>query len=435
MSTTRDPPLRALSARLSESERWPLDRLRSSQLRQLRVLAEHAVRHCAHYRETLGLDVASAARLDWQDWRSLPVLPRVVVQEQRERLVAATLPAKHGAVRWQYTTGSTGRPLRVASSDFLQFVYGALTFRDHRWHGRDPLGRLALVRAGAREGDFDTWGTPVAELHGTGPARVLDVRRPVDEQLARLREFDPHYLLTYATNAHALARRALELGVALSSLREVRVFGELPRPDLAQLCGEAFGALVSDVYSAEETGPMAAQCSEEGCYHVHAEAVLLEVLDESGCDCAPGELGRVVVTPMHNLAMPLLRYEIGDYAVQGEACACGRSLPVLARIAGRRRNMLELPDGSSHWPSFPATVWLPYPCIRKVQLAQTALDSIEVRVEATRDLDTAERERLFETLGERLGWPLRFTLRRFDRIGRDEDYKFEDFVSLLDRAG
>lgn len=427
--------MRVLSARLADSERWPAERMRSSQLRQLRVLVEHAVRHCDHYREALGLDAQGAARLDWQDWRALPTLPRAVVQEQHDRLVAATLPAQHGEVRWQYTTGSTGRPLRVASSDFLQFVYGALTLRDHLWHDRDPLGRLAMVRAGASEGDFDTWGAPVAELYSTGPARVLDVRRPVDEQLARLREFDPHYLLTYATNAHALARRAMATGVELPSLREVRVFGELPRPDLALQCREAFGALVSDVYSAEETGPMAAQCAEQGCYHVHAEAVLLEILDETGRECAPGELGRVVVTPLHNLVMPLLRYELGDYAVRGEACACGRGLPVLAAVAGRRRNMLRLPDGSSHWPSFPATVWLPFPCIRRVQLAQTALDSIEIRIEATRDLENDERERLFAALADRLGWPMQFTLRRLARIGRDDGYKFEDFVSLVDLQG
>ena len=165
------------------------------------------------------------------------------------------------------------------------------------------------------------------------------------------------------------------------------------------------------------------------------QSVLLEVLDESGRQCAPGEPGRVVVTPLHNLAMPLLRYEIGDYAVRGQTCACGRELPVLARIAGRRRNMLRLPDGSSHWPSFAATVWLPYPCIHKIQLAQTALDSVEVRVESTRDLDAGERERLFATLAERLGWPMRFSLRRVARIGRDDDYKFEDFVSLLEGGG
>ena len=43
--------------------------------------------------------------------------------------------------------------------------------------------------------------------------------------------------------------------------------------------------------------------------------------------------------------MPLLRYEIGDYAEVGPTCDCGRTLPVLTRILGRDRNRLVMPNG------------------------------------------------------------------------------------------
>ena len=49
--------------------------------------------------------------------------------------------------------------------------------------------------------------------------------------------------------------------------------------------------------------------------------------------------------------MPLIRYEIGDFAEVGDRCSCGRGLPVLRRILGRVRNMLTLPDGRLIWPS------------------------------------------------------------------------------------
>ena len=45
----------------------------------------------------------------------------------------------------------------------------------------------------------------------------------------------------------------------------------------------------------------------------------------------PGEIGRLVVTRLHHFATPLLRYDIGDYAEVGDACPCGRGLPVLRR--------------------------------------------------------------------------------------------------------
>ena len=49
--------------------------------------------------------------------------------------------------------------------------------------------------------------------------------------------------------------------------------------------------------------------------------------------------------PLHNFAMPLIRYAIGDLAEVGAACPCGRTLPVLRRVLGRTRDMLVLPSG------------------------------------------------------------------------------------------
>jgi phenylacetate-CoA ligase len=51
----------------------------------------------------------------------------------------------------------------------------------------------------------------------------------------------------------------------------------------------------------------------------------------------PGETGEVVVTDLHNLAVPLVRYVTGDLAVAHgeERCACGRGLVKIGPIEGR----------------------------------------------------------------------------------------------------
>ena len=61
------------------------------------------------------------------------------------------------------------------------------------------------------------------------------------------------------------------------------------------------------------------------------------MLDGQGKPCGVGEIGRVVVTPLSNFAMPLIRYDVGDTAEVGPPCACRRGLPVLTRIIGRDR--------------------------------------------------------------------------------------------------
>src|SRR3546814_13116510 len=85
---------------------------------------------------------------------------------------------------------------------------------------------------------------------------------------------------------------------------------------------------------------LALQCPEHEHYHVQSEAVLLEVLDEEDRPCRPGEVGRVVVTPLTNFAMPMIRYAVGGLAAVGAPCPCGRGLPVLTRILGRARDKI-----------------------------------------------------------------------------------------------
>ena len=112
---------------------------------------------------------------------------------------------------------------------------------------------------------------------------------------------------------------------------------------------EAWGVPLSDMYSGREVGYLALQCPQHDHYHVMSEGNFLEVLGDDGRPCQPGETGRVVVTTLHNYVMPLIRYEIGDFAEVGEPCPCGRGLPVLTRILGRQQNMLTLPTGESRW--------------------------------------------------------------------------------------
>ena len=130
------------------------------------------------------------------------------------------------------------------------------------------------------------------------------------------------------------------------------------------------------------------------------------------CACAPGQIGRIVVTSLHNFAMPLIRYDIGDFAQVGEACDCGRGLPVLTRILGRVRNTLVTADGKRYWPVFGTRALMDSAPVRQYQFVQKSPQRIQARVVAsapltrragnvvlrTRQLTTAARHRRADRL-------------------------------------
>jgi phenylacetate-CoA ligase len=230
-----------------------------------------------------------------------------------------------------------------------------------------------------------------------------------------------------------LARRALEGGLALPRLKQLRTFGEVLGNDTIAVCRRAWNVSIADIYSSEEAGYIASQC-ERGTYHVQAENLIVEILDDAGNACAPGQCGRVVITTLHNFVMPLIRYDIGDYAEVGTPCACGRGLPVLRRIVGRRRNMLRLPDGTQHWPSFPEERWVGIAPIEQLQVVQTALDEIVLRVAAKRALTAEENARLIAAFKDTLRFPHGIAIEQVASIPRKPNAKFEDFVSEIEQA-
>jgi phenylacetate-CoA ligase len=141
-----------------------------------------------------------------------------------------------------------------------------------------------------------------------------------------------------------------------------------------------FGVPVWDMYSCQEAGYLASQCPTRFGYHVHAENVLLEVVDAEGRPCGPGQVGQVLITTLLNYANPLIRYAIGDEAVAGAPCACGRGLPVLEQVLGKERPLFRLPAGRVKNTSTLASSISKIAGVQQFQFEQRAPDDIVLRL-------------------------------------------------------
>ncbi len=425
----------ALQYQLQQSQWWPPDVLREHQFRQLQALLSHACGTVPFYRDRLGeAGFAPDRPLGPDTLARIPLLGRAEIQEAGTALLSTRVPAAHGKTHTLSTSGATGRPVTVTGTAVAQVFWYAFTLRDHLWHRRDMTKKLAVIRA-LSEGQATYpkgaharyWGPSTASAFPNGPSAVLSITTTVENQVLWLERENPEYLLTYPSNLLQLARHCRERAIALPNLRGAETFSEALQPEVRDACREAWDVPVADLYSANEVGYMALQCPDHEHYHVQAESALVEILNDRGEPCGPGETGRVVVTPLHNFAMPLIRYEIGDYAEVGEPCSCGRGLPVLRRIVGRTRNLLTLPSGDILWPSFPTGLFLAVAPVRQRQLIQRRPDEIEVVLAVDEVLTAEQEDRLREALNKRLGHPFAYRFTYVDEIPRSAGGKFEDF--------
>lgn len=437
---THRAQLLSLLQQFEQAERWSAEVLLQNQLRQLALIIDHA--HCTvpFYRERLhaaGYRSGQVVTLEWL--RALPLLTRRNIQDAGPALHSAAVPPQFGAVHENRTSGATGQPVQVLRTALDGLLWQANTLRDHAWHQRDQSLKLAAIRALA-PGIADppqgviapSWGAASEAVRTTGPSALLTLSADVAAQAAWLRQHAPGYLLTYPSNLAALLAHFAQTGERLPGLRAVLTVGETVAPALRAACRDTLCVNIEDVYSSQELGYIALQCPVSGQYHVMAESVLVEVLDAAGKPCAPGGTGRLVISSLHNYAMPLIRYELRDYAMVGEPCACGRTLPTLARIAGRLRNMVRLPDGTMHWPLVGFHRFREIAPVRQYQLIQQALQSIEVRLVCDRALTAAEESELGAVIRAALGYPfeLRFAYYPLE-LPRTANGKFEEFVCAV----
>ena len=425
----------ALQYQLDDSQWWPAETVLEAQLGQLELLVGHAARSVPFYRERLGfLRGGKRGELTPEVFAEIPLLTRRDIQDAGGDLVSRSLPRDHGKARDIRTSGSTGRPITVKGSVVTGLFFAALNLRYHLWHGREFSATVACIRnlTGAMaDAAASGEGQPWVPGYHSGPMYYFDITRPVAEQLDWLVDKDPDYLLTFPTNLAALLRLSGESGVRPQKLRQVATMSEVLEPTVREACGRVWQVSISDAYSSEEVGMVALQCPDHDHYHAQAENLYLEVLDDDGEPCRPGETGRIVLSDLHNFASPLIRYEIGDYAEVGGPCPCGRGLPVLERIVGRARNMLTLPSGDRFWPSFPEDDMMPIAPIRQFQIIQHDLERIEAKLVAARPLSDDEVEAMRRFLIGCLKHDFTLDLSFVDDIPRPPGGKYEDFMSKV----
>ena len=140
------------------------------------------------------------------------------------------------------------------------------------------------------------------------------------------------------------------------------------------------------------------------------------------------------MTSLNNFATPIIRYQINDYAEAGGSCDCGRGYPVVNKILGRHRNMFVAPSGGRYYPIYTDAISelaREMKVINQVQLLQTSITEVTVRMVVTRKLDMEQEARVKAVLGAALSGFYELDIQYFDEIPRTSDWKFEDAICMV----
>jgi len=409
----RDGLLRAIPEyiRMRRSQYWPALKLARYVENRLTKSLEAASK-IAFYRERISPEAIAAP-----DLARMPILPRDDIP-----LLAASVKVLHpdaDLLASGLTSGSTGNPVSFFYDSGHQASRFAARARYLRENGWSPFRRSLWIVSIAMQSP-DRLFTQSRWLFGI---RFKSHLTDLEELADLLRARDPTFLYSYPVNLDGLARIFAARGERLPSLKKIFSGSEVLEDSQRARMRRVFGVEVADNYGSTEAF-MAWECPQ-GSYHINAEHVIVEVVDEAGRPSAPGTLGRVLVTTLRNRLMPLIRYEIGDWAVAAEsACRCGRTLPRIGAIGGRDINLFIDREGKPYtpWPLFRPLLKREW--IVQNQIAQRGLTDFVVRYVGERTMtpdDEAEFHKHFE---EMLHVPVTIAFERMETIPRTRSGKF-----------
>jgi phenylacetate-CoA ligase len=373
--------------RLRADQYRPRAELEQTRQFALSALLRHARRHVPYYRERLAPDLFDAAgHVRLAAFSALPPLDRTELRRHFRALKADDLSWR--IVRTSSSGGSTGQPAVVLQDlEFINWLR-AIKLLDDEWAGQKAGDRKLLL-----------WGSRQEVIQGSESRRVRWARWLKNEEwlnayrltparmlayTKQIEAWQPQLILAYPESMYEFSRFVQANGHPAYQPRAIMTSGGTLHAHMRTEIEATFGARVFNRYGSREVGDAACECYQHDGLHVCESTHLIEIVDGHGAPVPMGEWGEILVTTLHNRAMPLIRYRIGDTGrLTREPCPCGRTWIRLAEVSGRVTDVFHTRAGGVVVPECLmglAAEMLNGGWVRCYQMVQTELEAITIRI-------------------------------------------------------
>ncbi|MCY7353515.1 MAG: phenylacetate--CoA ligase family protein [Lysobacter sp.] len=417
-----------------EHNQWlPHDEIDALQWRKLKQLVEHCWNEVPYYRQRwkqLGLADAGDIRGP-ADYARLPVLTKQDIRDNFEQLIA---PSYRAGLLYKTTGGSTGEPLRFGYTRESYERRIATMFRGYGWAGA-RLGQRTLYLWGASLTPARLPGLKDSLYHAAFNRRMLNAFQMSEGRMAEYADaidaYKPDVIVSYVAPILKMAEWMLANGRRLKAPQRIMTAAEALHEPQRRIIEQAFGCPAYNTYGCREVMLIAAECEHRNGLHLNADHLKVELgarIDPSS-DAAPSEL---LITDLHNYGMPLLRYANGDLGTAASgACACGRGLPRLASVDGRKLDALRTVDGHFIPGEFIVYIFLAASGIKRYQVVQRRLDALDITLVRDADFDESVLDLLRGELRKAVGTSIDCNFVYADDIPLTPTGKFRVTISEL----
>ena len=375
------------------------------QLYKLQLLLKHAYNNVPYYKALLDdTGLVNEGRIELKSinqLRALPLLTKDIIREQKDNMYSLDINERKA---YRNTSGgSTGEPV-VFMQDMKYMVNNlANTYLARSWRG-----------AGLYDSTVVLWGAERDTFEGKKPFTqvvkdfLLNTLRLntfvlsgdiIECYMKILNNRKPRLIIAYVQSIYTMAQYAREKGIKVKKQQAIHAAAGTVFPFMREEIEKVFGCKLFNHYGAREVGSAASECSDHNGLHIMMEHNLVEVIDEHGNQCKPGEQGHIVITTLNNYSMPLIRYWVGDIGVYSKdsVCSCGCNYPKIEKVVGRSTDRFKALNGTLVMPEYFIHL-IGVVCnkgnIKLFQVIQESLESIRVKIVKEGELSSASLEEI-----------------------------------------
>lgn len=413
---------------LEESQWYSPQQLEELQNEKLRRIIWHAYDNVPYYRKIF--DERSLKPKDIQcgsDLKRLPILNKDDVRRNFNELQAENKEQYKPTLRG--TSGSTGMPLKFLldrNNMIWERAHGA---RSRLWGGVKGIYKGADLHSSVLGDKFYQFDhsyrtTLILSSFHLNPDNI-------NKYVKILNEFSPQYIHGYPSALHYLCKLMLEKGLNSTQPVMIQTASEILLPSQRKIIEEQFRCKVFNYYGNSEHVSSISEC-EKGGYHIHSEYGIIEFVNQSREATKEGELSEMICTGLNNFSMPLIRYYIGDTAInKSRKCSCGRGLPLVDSLEGRTNDVIITSDGRNIPASGMTLAFNKCENIIQYQLVQNDVDELVINIQKTKKYSQEDHDFMLSQVRSRIGAEMRVVVNFVDDIPRTAAGKYKFMISNI----
>jgi len=373
---------------------------------KLADLLNHARKSVAHYRELMA-DMAEATPANAREiLSSLPVMKRSDIQADPDRFTTPGIDFVEDA-----TGGSSGTPMKFRVDHATQIARESSLYWSDSLAGWKYGERIAML-----------WGSD-KDVKSAGQIMRSNLRWKIDNRRwynafnmgeqemdsfhADLSRFKPHIVVAYSGSLDIYARYLESKGIVPDyPARGLISSAEMLTPAIRENAERVFKKPVFNRYGNREFGALAAEDGKGEGLAINPSDCILEI-DSPDPVKVPGPL---LVTYLHNKAMPFIRYNTGDLARLTED---GKRL---AGLAGRESDTIKTASGKLIHGEFFTHLLYHVKSVREFQFVQEEINRYCLLLVADQREDSKSEQKLRDDI--------------LEEVGQDADLRFEYVDSI-----